>query len=157
MGKEIRKAFEMISLVFDTSALLAYLKGEEPEASELERIILAVEQKKVNGIISTITMTEIYYILASESVKRAEERFEELEKSMLKKVPIDIPIAKQAGKLKAKYKISIADCIIAATAIDGETKIIIVSRKNIEDFKRIVEIKALLPKEALNFLRKNVE
>ena len=142
----------MIRLTLDTSVLLAFFKGEE-EAPHVRLIMEKCEEGAVEGLISTLVLSEVYYILARRDVKRAEERFTQLERSILSKIDINRRVAKKTGELKARYGgVSIVDCAIAATAVLTGADYIIVSEKDVKHFKGISEINVKSPKEGVTIL-----
>jgi len=62
--------------------------------------------------------------------------------SLCRKENVHNQISQKAGEFRRKYAVSLADCIIAATAYLLKSK---VWTKNIEEFKRIKEIKTEEP------------
>ena len=62
--------------------------------------------------------------------------------SLCRKENIHNEISKKAGEFRRRYAVSLADCIIAATAYLLKSSI---WTKNIEEFKRIKEVKAEEP------------
>lgn len=137
----------MVRLVFDTSTLLAFFKGEE-EAPYVKLLLQKCEEGEFEGIISTLLMAEAYYILARRDVEKAEERFNQLDRSALVKYDVDRNIAKKIGELKSRYGgVSIVDCTIAATALVADAQCVIVSEKDIKHFKEIKEINTRTPRE----------
>jgi predicted nucleic acid-binding protein len=70
----------------------------------------------VEGFVSAITLTELYYFYSRRIGERlAKERIEQLRLSNLKIIPIDEEIALKAGEYKLQA-IPIADALIAASA-----------------------------------------
>jgi len=139
----------LIRLVFDTSALLAFFKGEG-EAPQVRLLLEGCEEGRSEGIISTLTMSEIYYILARIAVRRAEDRFDLLEKSVLVKYDVDPEVARGAGRLKAKHGgVSIVDCIVAATALVSGAQCVVASERDIEHFYELGEVEVRTPREGV--------
>ncbi|HID90670.1 TPA: PIN domain-containing protein [Candidatus Bathyarchaeota archaeon] len=141
----------MIKITFDTSALLAFFKGEE-EATDVKLLLDECERRRAEGIISTLLLTEVYYILARVDIERAEKRFIQLDESILVKRDVDRAVAKKAGELKAKHAgVSIVDCVVAATALVSGTPYVVVSEKDIRHFRAIGEIEAKTPREVFAY------
>ena len=99
--------------LLDTSALLTLIE-DEAGADEVEKIL---REKKV--ILPFIVLLEVYYIsLTEEGEEIADRRY-----AMLKSLDaefitsLDEPTLLTAGRLKARYRISLADAIISACAI----------------------------------------
>ncbi|MBI5360279.1 MAG: type II toxin-antitoxin system VapC family toxin [Planctomycetes bacterium] len=104
--------------LLDTSAIFAYTKGE-PGSNDIEHILLLAQKEKCTVYISFISLTELYYI-----TWQAKDESSAKELIMLvKSLPVQIvnsteKIALSAGRIKANHRLSVADAVIAATAID---------------------------------------
>jgi predicted nucleic acid-binding protein len=104
--------------VLDTSAIFAYADGE-PGADLVEKILTAGLKGKCQIYISFISLMELYYIARQE---KSETIAKELV-IMVKALPLQIVesyerLILSAGILKANHRLSLADAIIAATAIE---------------------------------------
>jgi predicted nucleic acid-binding protein len=99
--------------VYDTRFFIEHYYSKDSEVLKRTTNILKADKKKV---ISTITIHEVYRLtLEKEGREQAELRAELLEKDF-KVVNVDAQIAKISAKLRHKYRIPMADSIIAATA-----------------------------------------
>lgn len=101
---------ERSKYLLDTSAWLTLLEDEQG-AEEIEKLL-----KKEQIILPFIVLLEIYYItLRERGTEIADKRY-----AIIKSLDVEIlwemdePALMIAGYLKAKYKISLADAIIAA-------------------------------------------
>lgn len=99
--------------LLDTSALLTLIE-DETGAARVEQIL-----REQPVIITWMSLLEVYYITQQErGIAEAERRY-----ALLKVLPvtmiwhIDEPLLLTAARLKAKYRLSLADTIIAACAI----------------------------------------
>lgn len=112
-----------MKFLFDSSALIAYL-NTEPSADRVESLLRQVEAGKIQGLISVVTLTEIIYLFG-----RLGYRFVSfLENSRIGILGIDADTAKRAGGLRLQYrgkKLSIADCLIIAGAIEAEADYVV--------------------------------
>jgi predicted nucleic acid-binding protein len=136
-------------VVLDTKPLIKLFAREEGWET-VQKILSKVEVDEIEGAISVVTMTEIYYkYLQEKRPDLARTRIEELRYAIyLKKLEIDEEVAVKAGEFKGKYNVSIADAFIAAAAyFEGSTII-----SDDTDFKRIPEVKALTEKEFISHL-----
>lgn len=100
--------------VLDTSALLAFMTGEKG-ADTVERILAGKENRL---LIPWVVLLEIYYVTKrTRGEKEADRRF-----VLIKELPASIlwqmeePDVLASARIKAQFRISFADCIIAATA-----------------------------------------
>ena len=83
-----------------------------------------VDDRARKGYISTITISELSYLYIRNDMKREGEAcIHALLNTALEVVPVDVNIAISAGNLK-KRKISLADAIIAATAVQVQATVI---------------------------------
>jgi len=125
-----------------------FAKEEGWEA--VQKILSKVEVDEIEGAVSVVTLTEIYYkYLLEKRPDLAETRTDELRYAIyLKKLGIDEEVAVKAGEFKGKYNVSVADAFIAASAY-FEGSIII---SDDADFKRIPEVKTLAENECISQL-----
>ncbi len=104
----------MPKTVYDTRFFLEHYYSQE--AAMLRKTKEAIRKAK-ERFISAIVIHEIYYLtLKQEGKETAILRATLLEKDF-KVVKVDAEIAKSSAELRHKYKISMADSIIAATAL----------------------------------------
>ena len=131
-------------VVLDTKPLIKLFAQEEGWGF-VQKILAKVEAGEVEAAISVVTLTEIYYrYLQEKRPDLAKTRTEDLRyATYLKKLEIEEEAAVKAGEYKGRYKVSIADAFIAASAhLEGSTII-----SDDPDFKRIPEVKTLTEKE----------
>lgn len=104
--------------VFDTSAIFCYIEAEKG-SDKIENILTLAKKGKCDIYISFITLLEIYYVSWQE---KGEDIAKELV-VMVKALPLQIVESSErlilsAGRIKAKHRLSVADAIVAATAIE---------------------------------------
>jgi len=136
-------------IVLDTKPLMKLFAGEEGWET-VQKILSNVEVGEVEGAISVVTLTEVYYkYLQEKRPDLAKTRTEELRYAIyLRKLEIDEEVAVKAGEFKGKYNVSVANAFIAASAyFEG---LIIISDD--ADFKRIPEVKTLTESECISHL-----
>lgn len=110
--------------LLDTSAIFVYTKAEEG-SDTVEEILHLAKRGKYNVYISFITLMETYYIAWQQ---KGEDAAKELI-VLLKSLPLQIVESSErlilsAGRIKANHKLSVADSIIAATAIDKSATLV---------------------------------
>lgn len=108
------------SYVLDTSAVLTLVE-EEAGADRVEQVITEEE-----ATLPWLTLLEAYYISQQERGKaEADRRY-----ALMKRLPatilwnVDEPITLTAARLKAVYRLSLGDAIIAAYAIQNESTLL---------------------------------
>jgi predicted nucleic acid-binding protein len=120
----------MNMLLADTDILIDFLRGNE-------KAIQLVSENSENIIISPITITELYAGARSEKERNDLDSF----LSLFQVIPIDGGIAKAAGLLKREYlkshNLGIADCLIAASAIDSNAKLKTLNVRHFPMFKNL--------------------
>ena len=103
-------------IVFDSFAILSFLKGE-PGSARVKEYLLKVHNKQTTGYISAVNLCELYYIVMREKgYEDAEIVMTSLRDWGLNVVLADEDIAKVAGQFKAQYPLSLADAFAAATS-----------------------------------------
>ncbi len=109
-------------IVFDACALIAFFENE-PGCNEVERIILQSAETESLIIMHSVNLLEVYYgFLRDDGQFKANEMIERFNE-----LPIQLDeylsreIFYEAGRLKAAYKLSLADSIAFAEAIVRNT------------------------------------
>ena len=108
----------MVVKVLDSWALLAFLQ-DEPSAGEVEKLLVGAAENKLRLLLGVINWGEIYYAIArAESEAAAERNMRELASLGIELIPVekDLFLVREAAKLKAKHRMSYADCFAAALA-----------------------------------------
>ncbi len=104
----------MLKTVYDTRFFLEHYYSRE--ASMLRKTKEAIRKAK-ERFISAIVIHEVYWLtLRQEGEETASLRATLLEKDF-KVVKVDAEIAKSSAELRHKYKMNMAESIIAATAL----------------------------------------
>ena len=102
--------------LLDTSALFALFQ-EEPGAHEVEGILRESRAGKAKTLVSFVSFVEVFYrLIQTVGVERAQETYANMKMLPIEKVGSEEPLELEAGELKAKYRLSLADAFIAATA-----------------------------------------
>ena len=106
--------------VLDTSALLTFIEDEDG-AARVEELL-----KLPSTLVTWISLLEVSYITRQErDAAEADQRY-----ALLKALPIsllwgvDEPTLLTAARLKAQYRLSFADTLIAACAIQAGTTLV---------------------------------
>lgn len=106
--------------VLDTSALFAYIELEAG-VEVVEHILMLAKKGKCKIYISFISLLEAYYVAWQ---KKGEDKAKELV-ILLKSLPIERIESYErlillAGYIKANHRLSLADAIVAATAMEKQ-------------------------------------
>ncbi len=141
MGQKLRA-------IIDTHSLVDFAKSEG-SYNEVEIIMNELKVGNIEIGISNITIAELSYII--ENVETLNCLLADIKASPIFKVPLTEKMATAGGELKKKYRISIADAIIASSAILSDSDYVISSDP---DMKKITEIKVASPKEFLKETKK---
>jgi toxin FitB len=130
----MNSGLKMNKAVFDTRFFMAgYYSGNPHEVKSLKEKIRATKER----FISSIVLHEIYQLtLKKECRETAKLRTTVLEQDY-KVVNVDGKIAKASAELRLKYDMSLADSIIAATALSLKAPCI----SDDPHFKTVKEIK----------------
>ena len=100
--------------VLDTSAILTYLEDEDG-ADFVEHLLIKAENREIFIYIAFITLTEVFYITLYEKNEiEAQRRIDLIKALEIQIIESDEIFNISAGKLKARYRISLADAYIAA-------------------------------------------
>lgn len=80
-------------------------------------LIDAIDDGKIMGLSSVVTLTELIKNMGKKDEKRMETSVRELKSSEIILVDVTQEIAEEAGRLRLKYGIPTIDSLIAATSI----------------------------------------
>jgi len=113
----------MTKLLFDTHAFLAFFNREEGSET-IKKHMDAIHEGEAEGFVATITLTELAYIYSRNSDEASGTlRVRQVLHSKLNVIPLSAEIAIRAGMLK-RPGISVADAIIAASALSAEASVV---------------------------------
>jgi len=128
--------------VLDTSAIFT-LVNDEDGSDVVEKILNSALRGRATVYLSFITLMEVYYVTwKTKNESTAKELI-----ILLKSLPVHIVNANEritlsAGRLKALHRLSVADALIAATAI--EKRAILVHKdpemKSIANYTETIEL-----------------
>ena len=126
------------------------LFAQEESWEKIWKVLAKIEDGGIEGAISVVTLTEIYYkYLREGGPDLAKARIDILRYAIyLKKLMIGVEAAVKTGEFKGKYNIPIADAFIAASAYLED--LIIISDD--PDFKKIKEVKTLTEEELAAYI-----
>lgn len=119
---------------FDSEAILAFYLGEK--GGEVTQSLLEqIKSGEAEGNISIINLTEIYYILARVDPNLPKSIEKKLRLMGLKVIPVEDndDLWRNAAKIKAKHRLSLADAFAAATAEKQKTTLIIGTDKEFDE------------------------
>jgi len=117
---------EPLKLDLDTRFLTEYFYSQNRELRQQARRKMEELIESGDGIIPTMALCELIRLVCSTDGKeRAERVYSSLIESGIKIESLTPYIAKEAGILKSAHRnVPVGDCIIAATAIKNQAKII---------------------------------
>ena len=112
--------------VLDSRFLVEYYYSQDQDIRQKANKKMKEIIKGHNGIIPTIVISEtIQLVCSKEGKQKADLIYLSMMASGIKIESLSPSIAKEAGLIKSAYKhIPIGDCIIAATAIANQAKIL---------------------------------
>lgn len=104
------------AIVLDSWAIMSYLQ-DEPSAERVADMIADAHEEDVPLLMSVVNAGEVWYILARRTSEAdADRSIRQLRQLGIEMIDADWATAHQAGKFKAKNKMSFADCFAAALA-----------------------------------------
>lgn len=114
-------------MAFDTNALIDLLTQAEPHASLVAAVLERVAQGSMVGVVSTIVQAELLVKPIREGDAQVIANVEALLSQVpgLLVCPADSGVARQAARIRATTQLTLADAIIAATAVEQRCEAII--------------------------------
>ncbi len=102
--------------LLDTSAIFAFTDNEEG-ADLVESLLARAKKKETSLHISKMTAMEIYYVSLQEGDEReAHDRLLLVRSLPVVELPLDEDLVLPAARFKGRWRVSVADAWIAATA-----------------------------------------
>jgi len=102
--------------VLDAHALMAFLE-KEPGYEVVKAMFVSAVEKDESLFMTTVNFGEVYYVVMREcGTEKAKEIERVVESLPIEIVDVDLGLAKEAAGIKAKKKMSYADCFAAALA-----------------------------------------
>lgn len=112
------------ALVLDSWTILAYLQ-DEPVAEKIVSLISDAHDQEIPLYMSVINVCEVWYILAREvSEFEADSSIDDLKKLGIRFHEVNWEVAKEAGKIRTKGKMSLGDCVAAALAMELKAELV---------------------------------
>ncbi len=103
--------------VVDTWAALAFLRKEGSADTTMRRYLKRADSGNVRLLMNLVNLGEVYYrMIQLAGVDDADERLRLLRKLPIEMVPVREPLAMEAGRIKAQFRVSFADAFAVATA-----------------------------------------
>ena len=115
--------------VFDSWAILSYFQNE-PTAEMVENIIADAHEYDIPIFMSVVNAAEVWYIKARRSSPpNADTAIRELRQLGIHFVDAHWELAQEAGRFKAKNRMSFADCFAAALAKNRRASLVTGARE----------------------------
>ena len=134
----------------DTNVFLS-VKNKEDDHEYCEKIINSIEDKHIDGVLSTIVLIEILVGFYQNSENDEAERFSNSAVLNFDLIPVKFEIAQKAAQIRAQHNIRLLDAIISASTIISKTEFFITNNKMLP---KKLNIKIITPKD---FVKNHLE
>ncbi|MDQ3021309.1 MAG: type II toxin-antitoxin system VapC family toxin [Bacteroidota bacterium] len=125
--------------VFDSSALISYLDGEQ-NAGKVADYLEEINEKEMEAFLCVVNFGEIYYhFLRTGGNNTGETILGVIRTLPIKIVEANIELTLSASKIKAFNKMSYADCFAAALT-ESKKGILITSDKEFKQVEKNIKI-----------------
>jgi predicted nucleic acid-binding protein len=112
------------SYVLDANALLDFVEAGSG-MRKVEQLLHASARRQVTVYVSVMNLGEVFYWLwRKRNEEQARQTLDDISHLPIQIVPVDLPQALGAGKLKALHKIPYVDCIAAALALQHHATLV---------------------------------
>jgi PIN domain nuclease of toxin-antitoxin system len=129
-----------VSVCLDSWAILAWLDGEEPALSEVERSLAG------RPVVSWVNLVEVYYRVARDQGKEiADETLGDLRAALAPDLPGTARMI-EVARLKARAPIALGDCFAVATAAAHELPLLTGDPEIIDLVDRPCQVEDLRPR-----------
>lgn len=120
--------------MIDTTHLILML-----EDADYKTLFEMIDNKRIEGIISVVSLTEITKVLGKRDLAKARNIRFQIKGSNLIIAPIDTRIAEKAGEIRIDHDIPTIDAIICATGIVRGAKHILTADTHFEATKNLIK------------------
>ena len=127
----------------DTNVFLS-VKNKEADHEYCEKIINSIEDKLIDGVLSTIVIIEVLVSFYQNSENDEVDRFSGSVVLNFGVIPVNFEIAQKAAQLRAQHNIKLPDAIISASTIISKSEFFITNDKTL--LKKL-DLKKITPKE----------
>ena len=105
-----------MAMVLDAHGLLVFLE-KEAGCKKVEQAFVSAVEKDSPLLMSSVNFGEVYYIVLREYGQGKAREIEEIIMALpIEIIDVDMQLAREAARFKARCKISYADCFAAALA-----------------------------------------
>ncbi len=141
----------MNKILVDTmwlEAIFTWEKVPSTLADELDAFADALDNGKILGISSVVSLTELTKHLGKKNEQKMRTTIQELKSSEIIFLDVTQKIAERAGELHWKYKVPTADSLIAATGMVENTRHVLTGDQRhfgpIRNLIKIIDLKQAL-------------
>lgn len=127
----------------DTNVFLS-VKNKEDDHEYCEKIINFIEDKHIDGVLSTIVLIEVLVGFYQNSENEEADRFSSSAVLNFDVIPVNFEIAQKAAQLRAQHNIRLPDAIISASMIISKAEFFITNDKKL--LKKL-DLKKITPKD----------
>ena len=113
-----------MKVCLDTNIFIS-VKNEEDNSPFCEKILDAIDDNRLEAVISTIVIAEVLVGFYQNKEDQEAEKFLSQAMSKYEIIPVNIEIAKKAAEIRGKLKIKLPDALISATTIFSKSEILI--------------------------------
>jgi predicted nucleic acid-binding protein len=104
-------------LILDAWAIMAWLKGQQPAAERVRRLLEAAERRERKLLMNIVNLGEVFYLCVKAKDLAYGEQVMGNIRGLIQTVPATDELVMFAATLKAHHAISYADAFAAATAM----------------------------------------
>ncbi|MCE5249830.1 type II toxin-antitoxin system VapC family toxin [bacterium] len=102
--------------ILDAHGLMVFFE-KEPGFEKIESFFNDAVEKDVNLLMTSVNFGEVYHIILRECGKEKAQEIENIIGTLpVDIIDVDIQLAREAARFKARHRISYADCFAAALA-----------------------------------------
>ncbi|MBS7645258.1 MAG: PIN domain-containing protein [Candidatus Bathyarchaeia archaeon] len=138
-----------MKIVIDANVFLNVIFEEEGFLESSKRLLKLVEQNRFRGYISSVTLSEITWVVHRESgYRKAREALSYLkdlsELGLIKVIPLDEEIVSGMLECVEKYNLSLVDSLVLSTVMNIGADALVTRD---ESFRRVREVEVKIPEE----------
>lgn len=127
----------MNKILIDTMHIEAIFSSD----NKYLKLIDAIDDGKIMGVASVVTLTELIKNMGKRDEKRMETAVRDIKSSEIILVDVTGEIAEEAGRLRLKYGVPTIDSIIAATSIIENIKHVLTNDER--HFGKVTKLKLI--------------
>lgn len=123
----------MEKILVDTDVIIDFLRGYE---KRIKTVFGRIEKKEIQALLSVVSVVELYS--GTDITDNNKRALLTVLLTFFEIIPLDISLSQEAGLLRQKYRLGLADSIIAASSLSLKASLFTFNTKHFRLIPNII-------------------